>query len=218
MNQPASPSSSRRVPIVAIGIGTIIAAAIIAAAVWFFTIYISKSDYQAVADGYNKLADINKTLDVTGDVMAESPTQANIDKATNSTNEYDAQLQSIGRLRAVQKDADLAAVYRSFIDQQSEYVRAERAAIALMRASSSCREAADRGQKPACLAKLSEAEAIGSPVMSEFARGFSTAVEKDDYLGMFEVSNTYAKGLKALQDKTEQSSTTFRDAINRKLT
>lgn len=211
------PISQRRFPIVPVLAGLLTVAAIVAATVWFFVVYISRSDYQAVADGYNALVATNKSLDITGDAMAEMPTPADITKTTQSADTFQAQLEAIGRLRAVQKDPELATAYASFRDRQSEYLRAERGAILLMHAAPECRDAADRGKKDACLSKLAAVSGANAPIMTEFARAFGEAVRNDNYLQMFDVSGAYAKNLKALQEKTEQSSNEFRDAVNRKL-
>lgn len=210
---------SRQLRAVGLAAGSLTAVALcVWLVVWFASGYVSRSDYQAVANAYNHMADADRSI---GQLLAREQASLSEDDARELAGQIDdfaRQTQSIGELRAVVRDRELAQAYREFVSVLAPYLQAERAFVSVWRAGEACdRASADRSAHQRCLDQLSDIESSGSPEITRFASNMRQAIIADDIFKYYDARDQYAIDIKNLQKSFTGASDKLRDTINQNL-
>lgn len=187
----------------------------VAAYIWFTNIYVAKADYQKAADAYTILTETDTSIADTVSGSNVSPNDLN-----SKVDLFNTQAESLGTLKAVQKDATVKSAYDAFVPNYKEEVAMLHAVAELLTATDACKQGTSTVKLDTCIAGLRAVKDKGSAPVTAYANAFADylqAPQKGPASSYTNAQTDFEKATKDLQAKVKDSSIVLRDAINNKL-
>lgn len=198
-----------------VGLVVLLAVAGVAGYIWFTNFYVAKADYQKAATAYTMLSETDTSIAVmSGSNVLPNDLDSKVDL-------FNTQAESMGTLKAVQKDATVKSAYDAFVPNYKEEVTFLHAVAELLRATDTCKQVSSAAVKlDTCVSGLRAVKDKGSAPVTAYANTFADYLEaagKGQSSSYLSAQTNFEKATKDLQAKVENSSIVLRDAINNKL-
>lgn len=198
-----------------VGLVVLLAVAGVAGYIWFTNFYVAKADYQKAATAYTMLSETDTSI---ADAMSGSSVLPN--DLDSKVDLFNTQAESMGTLKAVQKDATVKSAYDAFAPNYKEEVTLLHAVAELLRATDTCKQVSSTVKLDTCVSGLRAVKDKGSAPVTAYANTFADYLEaagKGQSSSYLSAQTNFEKATKDLQTKVENSSIVLRDAINNKL-